>query len=102
MLESTNRYTLRLQFLYQILYFSGGRFEGISWNADETLVAYVAEEPDCSKPTFSGFGYIKEGTSNKDCGSWKGQGDWEDDWGETYAGIRQPALFVIDINRYAL
>ncbi|KAJ6725940.1 SERINE PEPTIDASE S9 FAMILY MEMBER [Salix purpurea] len=29
---------------------------------------------------------------------WKGQGEWEEDWGETYAGKRQPALFLIDIN----
>ncbi|KAK4489302.1 hypothetical protein RD792_005106 [Penstemon davidsonii] len=76
------------------------RFEGISWNSNETAVAYVAEEPDATKPTFNGFGYQKEGTTHKDCGSWKGQGDWEEDWGESYAGKRQPALFVIDIDRF--
>ncbi|KAL8481600.1 hypothetical protein ACS0TY_027927 [Phlomoides rotata] len=78
--------------------YTDGWFEGISWNADETVVAYVAEEPDCPKPTFNVFGYMKVGISNKNSGSWKGEGDWEDDWGETYAGKRQPALFVIDIN----
>ncbi|KAK4405803.1 Acylamino-acid-releasing enzyme [Sesamum angolense] len=78
--------------------YSDGWFEGISWNADETVIAYVAEEPDAPKPTFTGFGYKKEGNTDKDCGSWKGQGDWEEDWGETYAGKRQPALFVIDIS----
>ena len=31
---------------------------------------------------------------------WKGQGDLEDDWGESYSGKRQPALFVINTNRY--
>ncbi|CAK7327161.1 unnamed protein product [Dovyalis caffra] len=51
-----------------------------------------------SKPTFNDLGYIKGGSTDKDCGSWKGQGEWEEDWGETYAGKRQPALFVIDIN----
>lgn len=86
--------------VFESTYFCGGRFEGISWNTDETLVAYVAEEPDRPKSTFSGFGYINESTRSKDCGSWKGEGDWEDEWGETYAGKRQPALFVIDINRY--
>ncbi|CAH2052974.1 unnamed protein product [Thlaspi arvense] len=30
-----------------------GWFEGISWNSDETHVAYVAEEPSRSKPTFN-------------------------------------------------
>ncbi|KAF7146122.1 hypothetical protein RHSIM_Rhsim04G0195100 [Rhododendron simsii] len=78
--------------------YSDGWFEGISWNSDETLIAYVAEEPSPSKPTFSGLGYKKRGSAEKDCGSWKGQGDLEEDWGETYAGKRQPALFVININ----
>ncbi|KAB5545061.1 hypothetical protein DKX38_013173 [Salix brachista] len=75
-----------------------GWFEGISWNSNETLVAYVAEEASPSKPTFNDSGYKKGGSADKDCGSWKGQGEWEEDWGETYAGKRQPALFLIDIN----
>jgi acylaminoacyl-peptidase len=78
------------------------RFEGVSWNSDETLVAYVAEEPSPSKPTFNDLGYKKGGSTDKDYGSWKGQGDWEEDWGETYAGKRQPALFVININRLGI
>ncbi|KAL3834809.1 hypothetical protein ACJIZ3_009545 [Penstemon smallii] len=78
--------------------YSDGWFEGISWNSDETAVAYVAEEPDTTKPTFNGFGYQKDGTTHKNCGSWKGQGDWVEDWGESYAGKRQPALFVIYID----
>ncbi|XP_050219086.1 acylamino-acid-releasing enzyme-like isoform X2 [Mercurialis annua] len=73
-----------------------GWFEGISWNSDETLIAYVAEEPSSSKPTFTSLGYQKSGASkDKECSSWKGQGEWEEEWGETYAGKRQPALFVI-------
>ncbi|KAL2323785.1 hypothetical protein Fmac_028164 [Flemingia macrophylla] len=73
-------------------------FEGISWNSNETCVAYVAEEPSPAKPTFNDLGgYKKGGSPDKDCGTWKGQGEWEEDWGETYAGKRQPALFVIDI-----
>ncbi|XP_047319226.1 acylamino-acid-releasing enzyme isoform X2 [Impatiens glandulifera] len=78
--------------------YTDGWFEGISWNSSETMVAYVAEEPVPSKPTFDAFGYKKETSTIKDFGSWKGQGDWEEDWGETYAGKRQPALFVIDIS----
>lgn len=77
------------------------RFEGISWNSDETCIAYVAEEPAPTKPTFNDLGgYKKAGSSEKDCGTWKGQGEWEEDWGETYAGKRQPAPFVININRF--
>ncbi|KAK9083598.1 hypothetical protein Scep_030069 [Stephania cephalantha] len=77
--------------------FADGWFEGISWDSNETLIAYVAEEQSPAKPTFDDLGYLKEGSPKKDCGSWKGQGDWEDDWGETYSGKRQPALFVIDV-----
>ncbi|XP_050219092.1 acylamino-acid-releasing enzyme-like [Mercurialis annua] len=73
-----------------------GWFEGISWNSDETLIAYVAEEPSSSKPVFSSMGYQKNGVSeDKECNNWKGQGEWEEEWGETYAGKRQSALFVI-------
>ncbi|CAI9118324.1 OLC1v1019886C2 [Oldenlandia corymbosa var. corymbosa] len=75
-----------------------GWFEGISWNHDETLIAYVAEEPVPSKPTFTRCGYKKSDSADKDVGSWKGQGEWEEDWGESYAGKRQSALFVININ----
>ncbi|XP_030541210.2 acylamino-acid-releasing enzyme isoform X2 [Rhodamnia argentea] len=72
-------------------------FEGVSWNFDESLIAYVAEEPAPTKPTFNSSGYKKDNSNEKDCGSWKGQGDFEEGWGETYAGKRKPALFVIDI-----
>ncbi|KAK1379927.1 Acylaminoacyl-peptidase [Heracleum sosnowskyi] len=75
-----------------------GWFEGISWNSDESLIAYVAEEPAPSKPTFGDLGYKKGGSTDKDSSSWKGEGDWEEDWGETYAGKRQPALFVVNVN----
>ncbi|KAE9617654.1 putative acylaminoacyl-peptidase transcription factor WD40-like family [Lupinus albus] len=77
--------------------YTDGWFEGISWNSDETSIAYVAEEPTPAKPAFNGLGYKKGGSTVKDTGSWKGQGDWEEEWGETYAGKRQPALFVINI-----
>ncbi|BFG14008.1 hypothetical protein CerSpe_002810 [Prunus speciosa] len=78
--------------------YADGWFQGISWNSDETLIAYVAEEPSPSKPTFTGQGYKKGSSTEKDFGNWKGQGDWKEEWGETYAGKRQPALFVININ----
>ncbi|KAK6161473.1 hypothetical protein DH2020_004854 [Rehmannia glutinosa] len=83
--------------LYDLTNVLKSEVQGISWDSDETFIAYVAEEPEPAKPTFTSFGYKKEGNTDKDCGSWKGQGDWEEDWGETYAGKRQPALFVIDI-----
>jgi len=73
-------------------------FEGISWNQEETFIAYVAEEPPQPKPVFNDYGFKKEGLSEKDCKSWKGQGDWEETWGETYSKKRIPALFVINIS----
>ncbi|KAJ1431580.1 WD40/YVTN repeat-like-containing domain superfamily [Sesbania bispinosa] len=82
--------------------YTDGWFEGISWNSDETHIAYVAEEPSPAKPTFGDQGYKKGGSDDKGCGTWKGQGDWEEDWGETYAGKRQPALFVINITRFCV
>ncbi|XP_057428993.1 acylamino-acid-releasing enzyme isoform X2 [Lotus japonicus] len=77
--------------------YTDGWFEGISWNSDETHIAYVAEEPSPPKPAFNDLGYKKGGSDDKDYGTWKGQGDWEEGWGETYAGKRQPALFVMNI-----
>lgn len=59
----------------------------------------MAEEAAPSKPTFNDMGYIKGGSKDVDSGCWKGQGSWDEDWGETYAGKRQSRLFVIDINR---
>nr|CAB3494707.1 unnamed protein product [Digitaria exilis] len=73
-------------------------FEGISWNQEETFIAYVAEEPPQLKPVFNDHGFQKEGSSEKDCKSWKGQGDWEETWGETYSKKRIPALFVVNIS----
>ncbi|KAJ1295586.1 hypothetical protein BS78_01G234800 [Paspalum vaginatum] len=74
-------------------------FEGISWNQEETSIAYVAEEPPQPKPVFNDYGFKKEGSSEKDCKSWKGEGDWEETWGETYSKKRIPALFVVSISR---
>lgn len=78
--------------------YTDGWFEGISWNHEENLIAYVAEEPAPLKPVFNDSGYKKDGSTDKDCGSWKGHGDWEEDWGETYSKKRNPSLFVVDIS----
>ncbi|KAG9451856.1 hypothetical protein H6P81_004760 [Aristolochia fimbriata] len=78
--------------------YTDGWFEGISWNSEETLIAYIAEEPTPCKPVFDGFGYRGDGSTNKSCGTWKGLGEWEEHWGETYSGKRNPALFVVNIH----
>ncbi|XVF66572.1 hypothetical protein PTKIN_Ptkin10aG0047900 [Pterospermum kingtungense] len=78
--------------------YANGWFEGISWNSDESLIAYVAEEPSPFKPSFDHQGYKKGSEKDKECSSWKGQGDWEEKWGECYSEKRQPAPFVINLN----
>ncbi|KAK8933434.1 hypothetical protein KSP39_PZI015418 [Platanthera zijinensis] len=78
--------------------FVDGWFEGISWNYEETHIAYVAEEPPLPKPVFDDSGFKGEDSFNKDSGTWNGQGDWEEDWGETYSKKRSPALFIVHIN----
>lgn len=40
------------------------RFEGISWNLNETCVAYAAEEPTPAKPTFNDLGGHHLGQNN--------------------------------------
>jgi hypothetical protein len=78
------------------------RFHGISWNLEETLIAYIAEDPTQPKPAFNHSGYRREGSSEEDCNTWKGQGDWEEDWGERYSNKGRPSLFVLDIARSVL
>ncbi|KAG6574947.1 Acylamino-acid-releasing enzyme, partial [Cucurbita argyrosperma subsp. sororia] len=78
--------------------YTDGWFEGISWNSNETYIAYIAEEPSPSKPTFTLSGYQKGCSTDKDSTNWKGQGDFKEEWGEAYAGKRQPALFVVNID----
>ncbi|CAN6293577.1 unnamed protein product [Urochloa humidicola] len=73
-------------------------FHGISWNQEETLIAYIAEAPPQPRPAFNGSGYRSEGSSEEDCNTWKGQGDWEEDWGERYSKKGRPSLFVLDIS----
>ncbi|XP_044953945.1 acylamino-acid-releasing enzyme 2-like isoform X1 [Hordeum vulgare subsp. vulgare] len=72
-------------------------FQGISWNQEETFIAYIAEQTPQPKPAFDDIGYRRGGSSEEDCNSWRGQGDWEEDWGETYSRKGRPSLFVLDI-----
>ncbi|CAI5478324.1 unnamed protein product, partial [Closterium sp. Yama58-4] len=112
--------------------YADGWFEGVSWNEDETCVAYVAEEPAPTKPVFGqprqpaatsaaqhppaapagpargrfgaaaaaapapagGAGKGKNGAA--EAGTWKGKGEWMEDWGERYAGKQRPLLFVLN------
>ncbi|XP_071675423.1 acylamino-acid-releasing enzyme 2 isoform X2 [Lolium perenne] len=72
-------------------------FQGISWNQEETFIAYIAEESPRPTPAFDDAGYRKEGSSEKGCNSWRGLGEWEENWGETYSIKGRPSLFVLDI-----
>ena len=64
------------------------------------MIAYVAEEPSTLRPTFNHLGFQIDGNSSKDCSTWKGLGEFEEDWGETYSGKRRPTLFVLSVNRF--
>jgi len=78
------------------------RFQGASWSQDEECIAYVAEEPDNPRPMF-GQSDTSSDQSNGDilgAGTWEGQGEWMEDWGETYTGMRRPVLFVVNVERY--
>lgn len=74
-------------------------FQGVSWSEDEKYIAYVAEEPAKPRPMF-GQSVVSLDQRNIDmlgAGAWEGQGDWIEDWGETYSGKRRPALFVANV-----
>ncbi|GJP44976.1 hypothetical protein CLOM_g4369 [Closterium sp. NIES-68] len=112
--------------------YADGWFEGVSWNDDETSVAYVAEAPAPAKPVFGqprqpaatlatqhppaaptgpargrfgsaaaapapagGAGKGKNGGA-AEAGTWKGKGEWMEDWGERYAGKQRPLVFVLN------
>ncbi|MCO5587770.1 hypothetical protein L7F22_041722 [Adiantum nelumboides] len=78
--------------------YADGWFEGVSWSHDESYVAYVAEESATSKPVF-GKTHVSFAVQAKDndAHSWKGQGDWQEDWGESYTGKGRPCLYVADL-----
>ncbi|MCO5570642.1 hypothetical protein L7F22_024369 [Adiantum nelumboides] len=78
--------------------YAEGWFEGVSWSHDESYVAYVAEESATSKPVFgkTHVSFTVQAKDN-DAHSWKGQGDWQEDWGESYTGKGRPCLYVADL-----
>ncbi|KAG8478745.1 hypothetical protein CXB51_028646 [Gossypium anomalum] len=49
------------------LVYADGWFWGISWNSDESLIAYVAEEPSPCKPSFDCQGYKQGAAKDKEC-----------------------------------
>lgn len=84
--------------------YGDGWFEGVSWSQNEEFVAYVAEEPAVSRPIFGQNGSTSGQNSNGtlEAGNWKGQGDWVEDWGESYSGKRRPVLFVANVSTGAV
>ncbi|KAG0553896.1 hypothetical protein KC19_12G047600 [Ceratodon purpureus] len=84
--------------------YGDGWFEGVSWSQNEEFVAYVAEEPALSRPIFGQNASTSGQNSNGalEAGNWKGQGDWVEDWGESYSGKRRPVLFVANVSTGAV
>lgn len=78
--------------------YADGWFEGVSWSQDDLYVAYVAEEPVTDRPVFGKAPNSSNIQANEnDVHTWKGQGDWQEDWGESYTGKHKPVLYVADI-----
>ncbi|XP_024366929.1 acylamino-acid-releasing enzyme 1 isoform X1 [Physcomitrium patens] len=84
--------------------YGDGWFEGVSWSQNEESIAYVAEEPVVSRPVFGQSASTPGQNSNAtlEAGNWKGQGDWVEDWGESYSGKRRPVLFVANVSTGAV
>lgn len=84
--------------------YTDGWFEGISWNSDETCIAYVAEEPATTQPVFTSSGYRPDSSGEKEPGSWKGQGDWLEDWGKHIRekGGQHSLFLILKVELYRL
>lgn len=84
--------------------YGDGWFEGVSWSQNEEFVAYVAEEPAISRPVFGQSASTSGQNSSGalEAGNWKGQGEWVEDWGESYSGKRRPVIFVANVNTGAV
>ena len=93
-----------------------GTFGGVDWSANEGRIVYVAEAPrDGPTPEWgmgvtvaaaapaagegegkeSGEDAAKASSSSKK--SWKGQGEWREEWGEQLVGRVAPSAFVLDV-----
>lgn len=84
--------------------YGDGWFEGVSWSQNEEFVAYVAEEPAVSRPIFgqTASTSCQNSSGALEAGNWKGQGDWVEDWGESYSGKRRPVIFVANVSTGAV
>ncbi|KAJ7569387.1 hypothetical protein O6H91_01G075800 [Diphasiastrum complanatum] len=81
--------------------YTDGWFESVSWSKDEDLIAYIAEESAVSLPTFGrqpSDDPKSKSASDNELGTWKGQGEWVEDWGESYSGKRKPKILVANIS----
>lgn len=63
---------------------------GVAWSPDESLVAYVAEAPPPGKtPEWCGAAPGPDGKKAEGAAApkgWRGQGEWQEDWGELNTG----------------
>ncbi|KAL0045655.1 hypothetical protein WJX82_000743 [Trebouxia sp. C0006] len=91
------------------VYNDGWFGSGAAWSPDESRLAYVAEAPAASQtPAWGGLVKSSKSSSEgdeKDTAApktWRGQGEWQEDWGELNVGKRPPSLFVLDLKRWSL
>ena len=85
--------------LHGAVYNDGWFGTGVAWSPDESSIAYVAESPIAVKtPEWNAAAKGPDGKKKEGAGpkSWRGIGEFQEDWGELNTGKRSPALFVLD------
>ncbi|CAL5219578.1 g1438 [Coccomyxa viridis] len=93
--------------------FADGWFSnGAAWDPSESRIAYVAEVPaDTETPEWVSLATSKPSQDTKEDGkhekspkaapkTWRGVGEFEDDWGELYTGKRAPGIFILDLKTF--
>lgn len=84
--------------LHGNVYNDGYFSRGAAWNQEETAVVYVADVPLGDRtPLWCGEEKTEAGPKG-----WRGQGPYQDDWGETYAGRSDPSLYVLDVEKFSV
>ena len=75
-----------------------GTFGGVSWSANEGRVVYVAEAAPADPTPEWGMAVTRTAGAGTDGRkSWRGQGEWREQWGEQLVGRVEPAVFILEV-----
>ncbi|KAL3142158.1 hypothetical protein ABBQ38_002516 [Trebouxia sp. C0009 RCD-2024] len=95
--------------LHGSVYNDGWFGSGAVWTANESRVAYVAEAPAAVQtPAWGGLASSPRANSEEESSektaaapkTWRGIGEWQEDWGELNVGKAPPSLYVLDLKRW--